>query len=65
MRQSMCETTKFSGVALTVKIQERIKLANDVPELFDYFFVEPDYEAEDTVAMRKKLNPQATGRVGP
>ncbi|KAI9253456.1 glutamyl-tRNA synthetase [Phascolomyces articulosus] len=36
-------------------VKERIRLVHDVPELCEYFFIEPDYTTEDANTLKKKL----------
>ncbi|KAI7857456.1 glutamyl-tRNA synthetase [Circinella umbellata] len=36
-------------------VKERIRIIHDVPELCEYFFIEPDYTTEDAKTLKKKL----------
>ncbi|KAI9491651.1 glutamyl-tRNA synthetase [Zychaea mexicana] len=36
-------------------VKERIRVIHDVPELCEYFFIEPDYTTEDANKLKKKL----------
>ncbi|GAB5592667.1 hypothetical protein Unana1_07567 [Umbelopsis nana] len=47
----------LTGVITTIK--DRIRNINDIPNLCSYFFVEPDWQSEEAVALLKKVNKQA------
>ncbi|KAI8146249.1 glutamyl-tRNA synthetase [Fennellomyces sp. T-0311] len=36
-------------------VKERIRLIHDVPELCEYFFIQPDYTSDDANTLKKKL----------
>lgn len=41
--------------------QERIRLTSDVLEYCNYFFVKPDYTADEALTLKKRLKAKAKG----
>ncbi|CAO3702721.1 unnamed protein product [Rhizopus stolonifer] len=51
------EPEYLANVISTIK--DRIRNIRDIPELCSYYFIEPDFQSNDTLAMKKKVKASA------
>lgn len=54
------ESNYLSKVIATIK--DRIRNIHDISDLCSYYFVEPNYESKDAMALKNKLKQPAIGK---